>query len=118
MKNAAPVAVPPPASRLAPPRASAMIEALRGLGYSTATALADIIDNSISAQARSVALGFAWAGEASHVAILDDGLGMDAEEAGCRDASRRAQPARPRAQAISAASASASRRHPSRNAGG
>jgi hypothetical protein len=36
----------PPSSRLAPPRASAMIEALRGLGYSTAGALADIIDNS------------------------------------------------------------------------
>ena len=29
-------------SRHAPPRASAMIEALRGLGYNTATALADI----------------------------------------------------------------------------
>ena len=36
-------------SRPAPPKATAMIEALRGLGYSTATALADIIDNSISA---------------------------------------------------------------------
>ena len=36
-------------SRNAPPQASAMIEALRGLGYNTATALADIIDNSISA---------------------------------------------------------------------
>ena len=30
-------------SRNAPPQASAMIEALRGLGYNTATALADII---------------------------------------------------------------------------
>ena len=57
-----------------------MIEALRGLGYSTATALADIIDNSISAQARSVGLSFEWAGDTSHVAILDDGIGMDAEE--------------------------------------
>ena len=35
--------------RYAPPKASAMLEALRGLGYSTADALADIIDNSISA---------------------------------------------------------------------
>lgn len=64
-------------SRSAPPRASAMIEALRGLGYSTATALADIIDNSISAGAASVALDFAWGGEVSHVSILDDGCGMD-----------------------------------------
>jgi DNA mismatch repair enzyme (predicted ATPase) len=54
-----------------------MIEALRGLGYSTATALADIIDNSISAGAASVALDFAWGGEVSHVSILDDGCGMD-----------------------------------------
>jgi len=54
-----------------------MIEALRGLGYSTATALADIIDNSISATATSVALEFAWAGEGSHASILDDGGGMD-----------------------------------------
>jgi hypothetical protein len=74
-----PIIAPSPVSRLAPPRASAMIEALRGLGYSTATALADVIDNSISAQARAVALDFVWAGDASHVAILDDGLGMDAE---------------------------------------
>lgn len=56
-----------------------MIEALRGLGYSTATALADIIDNSISAEARSVALDFAWNAEASHVSILDDGNSMDAQ---------------------------------------
>jgi hypothetical protein len=55
-----------------------MIEALRGLGYTTATALADIIDNSISAQAQSVSLGFMWAGDASHISILDDGVGMDA----------------------------------------
>jgi hypothetical protein len=65
-------------SRLAPPRASAMIEALRGLGYSTATALADIIDNSVSANARNVTLAFGWAGDRSQVTVLDDGVGMDA----------------------------------------
>jgi hypothetical protein len=80
MKNASSIAAPLPASRLALPRASAMIEALRGLGYSTATALADIIDNSISARAGSVSLGFSWEGDASYVAILDDGFGMDADE--------------------------------------
>lgn len=67
-------------TRSAPPRASTMIEALRGLGYSTATALADIIDNSISAGAASVALDFTWAGEGSNVSILDDGYGMDERE--------------------------------------
>ena len=55
-----------------------MIEALRGLGYWTGTALADIVDNSISARARSVSICFAWNGDASNVAILDDGVGMDA----------------------------------------
>lgn len=57
-----------------------MIEALRGLGYSPATALADVIDNSISASASHVDLIFGWNGEGSHVAILDDGEGMDAAE--------------------------------------
>jgi len=54
-----------------------MIEALRGLGYSTATALADIIDNSLSASARNVALSFEWDGEYSRISVLDDGHGMD-----------------------------------------
>ena len=60
-----------------PPRAGAMIEALRGLGYSTATALADLVDNSIAADARCVDLQFVWAGPDSHIIIQDDGRGMD-----------------------------------------
>ena len=67
-------------SRHAPPRAAAMIEALRGLGYSTATALADVIDNSITARADSIEIGFIWSNKASAITILDDGGGMDAEE--------------------------------------
>ena len=65
--------------RNAPPRASAMVEALRGLGYSPATALADIVDNSISAGARQVEITFAWQGADSAVSILDDGAGMTAD---------------------------------------
>jgi hypothetical protein len=53
-----------------------MIEALRGLGYTTSTALADVIDNSISAGTEAVWVDFAWSQDASHVSILDDGLGM------------------------------------------
>lgn len=64
--------------RDAPPRAVAMIEALRGLGYSTATALADIIDNSIAAGATTVDLTFVWNGRQSTVRIEDDGHGMTA----------------------------------------
>jgi hypothetical protein len=57
-----------------------MLESLRGLGYSTPTALADIIDNSISAGATEVHVNFAWQGTSSHIALLDNGVGMtDAE---------------------------------------
>lgn len=70
----------PGKSRYAPPKAGAMIEALRGLGYSTATALADIIDNSISAEAAAVHIDFIWDGRNSRIAVLDNGRGMsDAE---------------------------------------
>lgn len=64
-------------SRLAPPRASTMIESLRGLGYSVPTALADIIDNSLAAGSRSVELQFNWNGPQSYITVLDDGYGMD-----------------------------------------
>ena len=39
---------------IAAPRASSMLEALRAVGYSVQTALADSIDNSITAGARNV----------------------------------------------------------------
>ena len=58
------------------PRAGAMAEALRGLGYSTSTALADIIDNSISAGASEVRVRFVWDGPRSSVSVVDDGCGM------------------------------------------
>lgn len=64
-------------TRNVPPRAMAMLEALRGLGYSTATALSDIIDNSISAGAKVVCIDFTWDGPTSRITILDDGCGME-----------------------------------------
>ncbi|MFY2826575.1 ATP-binding protein [Ruegeria sp. MALMAid1280] len=64
-------------TRNAPPRAGMLIESLRGLGYTTATAVADIIDNSISAGARSVDVHFEWAGPDSWIRITDDGCGMN-----------------------------------------
>ncbi|GFO57337.1 ATPase [Geomonas sp. Red276] len=57
-----------------------MLEALRGLGYTTATALADIIDNSIAAQAGEIAVDFRWDGQRSVITILDDGQGMTEAE--------------------------------------
>lgn len=70
----------PSKSHHAPPKAGAMIEALRGLGYSTATALADIIDNSIAAHGNLVDIQFSWKGSASTIAVLDNGEGMDEGE--------------------------------------
>lgn len=67
-------------TRHAPPRAMAMLESLRGLGYSTAAALADIVDNSISAGASEVRIDFQWAGPDSRVLVLDDGRGMSDPE--------------------------------------
>ena len=57
-----------------------MLEALRGLGYTTAAALADIIDNSISAAATLVKISFKWDGSTSSIRILDNGTGMSATE--------------------------------------
>lgn len=67
-------------TRYAPPRAGAMLEALRGLGYSTAAALADVIDNGISAGASEVHVTFDWDGDRSRISILDNGRGMDDAE--------------------------------------
>ncbi len=58
------------------PRASALIGSLRGLGYSPETALADLIDNSITAGASTVSIDLQWNGGAPVAAILDNGHGM------------------------------------------
>ena len=60
-----------------PPKASAMINTFRAFGYNLQTAIADIIDNSISAKARNVWIDYEWKGSESWVSITDDGEGMD-----------------------------------------
>lgn len=76
----------PMATRNAPPHAGSMLESLRGLGYSPPTALADLVDNSIAANARNVDVQIEWAGPESWVRVVDDGDGMDDNglEAGMR----------------------------------
>jgi hypothetical protein len=63
-------------SRQVPPSAAALIESLRGTGYSLETALADLIDNSIAAQATVVDLSLEWNKGAPYILIADDGNGM------------------------------------------
>jgi hypothetical protein len=62
------------------PRASILIEAMRDIGYSLETALADIVDNSISAEANNISIFLEANGKSPLVAVLDDGKGMAASE--------------------------------------
>lgn len=62
---------------LAEPKPEALIESLRAVGYTLETAIADVIDNSISASAKNIWINFYWNGPNSHISILDDGSGMD-----------------------------------------
>lgn len=62
---------------IVPPGASAMIESLRAYGYSLNTAIADLVDNSISAKAKNVWIHLHWEGDSSWLTISDDGYGMD-----------------------------------------
>lgn len=58
------------------PNPGALIESLRAFGYSLKTAIADLIDNSISAGARNIHLDFHWEGSESFLLLRDDGNGM------------------------------------------
>jgi hypothetical protein len=61
---------------IAEPDAASLVESLRAFGYELPTALADLIDNSITAGARNVWLDFHWNGANSVIAVTDDGAGM------------------------------------------
>ncbi|MFN9489165.1 MAG: ATP-binding protein [Betaproteobacteria bacterium] len=61
---------------LAIPKPTSLIESLRAVGYSVATAIADIVDNSITANAANIWITFHWDGPRSAITILDDGKGM------------------------------------------
>jgi hypothetical protein len=65
---------------LANPGAAELFESLRAFGYDLPTALADIIDNSISAEAKNVWIDMLWDGRNSRILIRDDGRGMAEDE--------------------------------------
>jgi hypothetical protein len=64
----------------ADPRPAALIQSMRAFGYDLPTAVADIIDNSITAGAKHIWVHGEWNGEASSLSIIDDGSGMTADE--------------------------------------
>ncbi|MCH8905219.1 MAG: ATP-binding protein [Bacteroidetes bacterium] len=67
-------------TKIAEPDASSTFESYRAIGYSMETAVADIIDNSISANASSIWVDYEWKGPNTILSILDDGVGMNNDE--------------------------------------
>jgi hypothetical protein len=61
---------------LATPNAASLMQSLRAFGYDISTAIADLIDNSITADAVNVFIQFEWNNGDPWIAITDDGIGM------------------------------------------
>jgi hypothetical protein len=61
---------------IANPDPGGTIESFKSLGYTLEAAVADLVDNSVTAQARNINVEFAWDGRDSWVAVTDDGNGM------------------------------------------
>ena len=61
-----------------PPDAPTLMWSTRAIGYTTSAAVADLIDNSISANASRIQIQFV-SGDNSYISILDDGAGMNAD---------------------------------------
>jgi hypothetical protein len=60
-----------------PPDPECLIQSLRSIGYTLETALADLIDNSIAAEASEISIRFSWNNGTPWVALADNGTGMD-----------------------------------------
>lgn len=62
-----------------PPDAPSLLESMRSIGYSVESALADIVDNSLAAKAKTISIEFRT-DPSIYIAILDDGEGMTQRE--------------------------------------
>ena len=62
------------------PNPKSTINSYRSFGYNLSTAIADIVDNSISANADTIEIEYKWEGKNSHISIIDNGNGMNLEE--------------------------------------
>lgn len=62
------------------PTADVLMTSMRAMGYSFESAIADIIDNSISASAKKIHLKFPINPLDCYIAICDDGCGMSRDE--------------------------------------
>jgi hypothetical protein len=62
------------------PDAAALIESLRDIGYTISTAVADIVDNSLTANAARISIRIDANPDHAAVAMIDDGIGMSSAE--------------------------------------
>ena len=62
------------------PTADILMNSMRAMGYSFESAIADIIDNSISSGAKTIQLRFPISPLECYVVVCDDGSGMSREE--------------------------------------
>lgn len=67
-------------AEIAKPNPKSTINSYRSFGYNLSTAISDIIDNSISANANEIRLDYKWNGQDSFISISDNGTGMNKEE--------------------------------------
>src|SRR3954452_6807381 len=58
------------------PAAGRLMQSLRDIGYDLPSAIADLVDNSVDANARSIEITFHVDGPTSWVRVADDGIGM------------------------------------------
>ena len=63
-----------------PPSAASLSESMRDLGYTLATAIADIVDNSITAKATEIDIFCDLARDDPTLVIIDNGQGMSADQ--------------------------------------
>jgi hypothetical protein len=62
------------------PNPADLIESLRDFGYTLSTAIADLLDNSITAGAREIRVVIEPSQPHPHISVIDDGCGMSTEK--------------------------------------
>ena len=62
------------------PSAKRLIRSLRDIGYEFVDAVADIVDNSIEAEATAISIRLEFNGDDSYLTIADNGIGMASKE--------------------------------------
>ena len=63
-----------------PPSASSLVASMRDLGYSFETAIADLIDNSITAESSTIEIFCDLVSDSPAIVIIDNGIGMKADD--------------------------------------